>query len=736
MKKINSNKHTVLTSWAFKYVLVLTLFSFRHMVMLGQQPAMASAEVQDEKKINYMLPMAITNHYLRSFSPTLDAQEKVDKEEQSRLKKEQSSDEHDVRPANLDAITLRKTIFLDILAKGNLMKETEANMAPMLNEYAWGDLKLFFGTTTEPSYNLIGRINRTKTVLGESILAILLVTPTNHLPTLQRRQAILQHLLGNVQILERLNKIVDFFRPAEQSIISMWTKADPLYTKEYVSYMEDKFYSKKNQRINKTAGILEMRKRIFRDLHGIQIKLLWPFLMPISFEIFSPESMTKKEGGKNITARKWFWMGAIPIYGGIYKWQNSKNDVDKVSNAIFGIIGESVYILGAYSAISNYLEYAGVIRNLAARMADVQAFIMTVEKISETIAKDPALEVLYGPHVKEIRLLLQKEQEKTEIGRLIQYLKTLPFNNWSYFFNSAGKLLACHKLFTEYKDDFSDAMYELGLLDAFLSFTKLLQEAKAYDEKHAYTFVKYLDRKQRQKPYIKIDEMWNLFLDAKQAVGNNLEMDSEPGGLRNMILTGPNAGGKSTFLTGVTNTILLAHVIGIGPANQIVITPFNYINTYIDIADDIAAGRSLFMAEVDRAQKHIKLLKSLKEDEFSFTIFDEPFSGTNPIEGAAAEYSILESLAKYTNSFTIVATHYPTVMLLEERAKDKGFANYKVYITRKGESRKLNYTYKIVPGKSNQAIAIDILEEQGYDLEMLERARDIIQHPEKYQSNF
>jgi len=58
---------------------------------------------------------------------------------------------------------------------------------------------------------------------------------------------------------------------------------------------------------------------------------------------------------------------------------------------------------------------------------------------------------------------------------------------------------------------------------------------------------------------------------------------------------------------------------------------------------------------------------------------------------------------------TMVATHYPIVMLLEEKVKEKGFVNYKVYITRQLTTGKLNYTYKIVRGKSNQAIAIDIL---------------------------
>jgi DNA mismatch repair protein MutS len=395
-----------------------------------------------------------------------------------------------------------------------------------------------------------------------------------------------------------------------------------------------------------------------------------------------------------------------------------------------------LYTYIAYTGIKNYLEYSSVLRNLALRMADVQAFVLTAGQVSKTIGSIPALEEKYGKHLTAIRTLLAQSQEKSELGRLIGYLQNLPLKDWSYFFNNAGKLLASHKLFIEHKDAFVDAMYELGLLDSYLSFATLIQEASAYNKEHAYVFAQFLDRTQKTKPYIKIEDMWNPFLDSKQAVGNNLEMNGAAGGMRTMILTGPNAGGKSTFLTGVTHTILLAHVMGIGPAAKIVLTPLNRINTYIGIADDIAAGKSLFMAEVDRAQKHIQILKSLKPDEFSFTILDDLLRGTNPVEGAAAEYSILESLADYTNSLTIVATHYPLVMLLEEKAGDKGFVNYKVYITRQGASRKLNYTYQVVPGKSTQAIAIDILEEQGYDTKMLARAREIIENPEKYKAKF
>jgi DNA mismatch repair protein MutS len=492
--------------------------------------------------------------------------------------------------------------------------------------------------------------------------------------------------------------------------------------------MDDRFYAKGEDPSNKSAGWLEFKKRFFRDFVNIQLPCVWIFIPPTIVSLSGVSSET----------RKLIWEAYTPYYN-IYAIPGNKGlQARKPTSGdyILPVILSGVYSWSAYMGIKDYLEYSSVLKNLALRMADLQRLVHTVGNIDAIIRANPALEKLYNNEITGIRTLLARANESTEIGRLIDYLQKLPFKNWSYFFNNAGKLLASHKLFIEHKQIFDDAMYELGLLDAYLSFAILVQESKEYDSQNHYTFVELLSHTQHHKPYIKIVGMWNPFLDAKQAVANDIEMNGEKNNVRTIILTGPNAGGKSIFLTGVTHSILLAQVMGIAPAQQAILTPFNKINTYIDITDDVATGKSLFMAEVDRAQQHIKTLKGLQENEFSFTIFDEPFSGTNPIEGAAAEYSILESLANYTNSLTVVATHYPIVMLLEAKAPNKGFINYKVYITRDPLTKKIQYSYKIVPGRSTQAIAIDILEEQGYDTSMLKRARDIIEHPERYEATF
>ena len=678
----------------------------------------------------YSLATDIADCYTRSFPSEGSSTEMPVKNQKA----------HDTRPAHLGAKAKREVAFNRIFAKSHHYALQQQQMAPILNEYAWADLNLFYGTTATPAYHLMSRINSATTLLGEGVLATMLVTPTSNIAELKHRQSLIKALLDSPEAVDQLKRSLQAYQEAEESLFSLWTPSDPLYTKEYKRYMSKRFYSKKDGKGNKSAGWLELKKRFFRDFMGIQFKFLYPAIKPLVGEIFFHKKMRKLDG--RITNRRYVWTGAIPYYGGWYQWNHAKRNGPKGAKneganflLIYGILSEAYYTYSAYTGIRNYQEYSSVLRNLALRMADVQAFVVAATQVSEQIAASPKLEERYGPRLTNIRALLAKSQEKTELGQLMHYLQTCPYRRWSYFFNNAGKLLASHKLFTEHKDAFADAMYELGELDAFVSITTLIQEAEASEASHAYVFTQFLDRSKNKKPYIKLEDMWNPFLDAHVAVGNSVEMDAA-GGVRNIILTGPNAGGKSTFLTGVTTSLLLSQTFGIAPAKEAVMTPFDKINTYIDVTDDIAAGKSLFMAEVDRAQKHLRTLAELQQDEFSFTIFDEPFSGTNPTEGAAAEYSILESIADYTNTMNIVATHYPIVMLLEKNAPTKGFANYKVYITHEKGQKKINYTYKVMPGKSNQAIAIDILEEQGYDTRMLKRAREIIEHPERYEAKF
>lgn len=712
--------------------------------------------------ITSTLPSIIADNYLRAFPSEKKRTRELAKEAEN---KEEEFNPKAVRPPELGSYAIRTIAFNIILAKSNGMCVLQQEMQPVLNQYAWNDLKLFYGSTSAPSYNLMQRINRTVTVLGEAVLASLLVTPTANIQLLYERQSTVKLFVHNIESVKYIRTILAEYKDSENSLLSFYDSSDPLYTKEYRTYMEDYYYAKNNDASNKSVAWLEFKKRFLRDFLGIAFKFTYPFFFhtfmhlrgkyddPL-FEYSETKTVRKDELTEmisekhesldSVSTKRVMWTGTIPIYGPIYRWNKISEGAERAMNGkkfieitegkiLFGlfIALEAAYLYNCYSGVSNYLEYSSTLRNLALRMSDVQAFIRAIDKLNTYISKSPELEQIYGSKLVSIRKLLARANDGSQVGSLVRYLLEMPYKNWSYFFNNAGKLLASHTIFVEYRDEFADSMYELGQLDAYVGMAVLVDEAQRYDKDHFFTFTNFLDRRERSKPYIKLTDMWNLFLDAKQAVGNDVNMGDD---VRNITLTGPNAGGKSTFLTGVTTALLLSQSFGIAPAKMASITPFDKINTYIDIADDIAAGNSLFMAEVRRAQTHIKIIKDLKQFQFSFTVFDEPFSGTNPIEGTAAEYSILKALAVYNNSLTIVATHYPIVMLLEEKEKDRGFVNYRVFITENDKS--LNYSYKVIPGKSTQTIAIRILEEQGFDTGMLESAKDIIKNPKKYEAKF
>ena len=126
------------------------------------------------------------------------------------------------------------------------------------------------------------------------------------------------------------------------------------------------------------------------------------------------------------------------------------------------------------------------------------------------------------------------------------------------------------------------------------------------------------------------------------------------------------------------------------PATKFRLTPFSLITTYLNIPDS-KGKESLFEAEVRRSQEYIKTLQKLDKKKFSFVIMDEIFSSTNPEESISGAYAIANTISKYSNSMTVLTTHYSYLSKLEKTGK---FRNYKIPITR-DENGQIKYLYKI-----------------------------------------
>jgi DNA mismatch repair protein MutS len=255
--------------------------------------------------------------------------------------------------------------------------------------------------------------------------------------------------------------------------------------------------------------------------------------------------------------------------------------------------------------------------------------------------------------------------------------------------------------------------------------------AKLYKEslsnKNSWSFVEF--ETNLQQPHLLLDAVWTPMLNPEKAVPSSIELGGNQVA-KNALFSGPNAAGKSTTMKAITLAIVFAQTFGIAPARRMIFTPFNSINTYLNISDDIAQGRSRFKMEAYRAQDLVKRIESMPVGEFVFSIMDETFSGTDPREGAAAGYSILRYLSEAApQSMVIAASHYPLLKTLEKHTNG-AIKNFKV----EAEINPISYPFSLKTGSSNQIIALELLQEEGMEItKELKYVREILKQSELFE---
>lgn len=375
--------------------------------------------------------------------------------------------------------------------------------------------------------------------------------------------------------------------------------------------------------------------------------------------------------------------------------------------AIGGILG-TLLLFKAYTTraiVNEELLRQKVTNNIHEHMIGVATYVDAMKTMQNlgTQARHIATHVPSLASLDELDGVSKKHSKN--FNYLCSLLTQSTFEGRPSFFSRTGSVLAAHQVMKEVKDELVPALEAAGELDAYLSVAKLYKEYAAKRVK--YTFVDYVSSK---TPSLELSDFWNPFVNSEVVIANDFSMDSMQGLPNNALITGPNTGGKSTVLKGIILCILLAQTLGIAPARAIKLTPFANINCYLNVTDDIAAGTSLFKAEVLRAKALINAIQALRPTEFSFTIMDEVFSGTSPKEGEEAAYMFAEQLGKFPNSMLLLATHFPKLTELETATSV--FKNYQVKVIRESNGS-LTRPYKLEAGKSFINVAMDLLKEEG-----------------------
>lgn len=186
---------------------------------------------------------------------------------------------------------------------------------------------------------------------------------------------------------------------------------------------------------------------------------------------------------------------------------------------------------------------------------------------------------------------------------------------------------------------------------------------------------------------------------------------------KSIILSGPNASGKTTILkTSIINTILTQQ-FGYGCYKEATITPYKFIHCYLNIPD--TSGRdSLFQAEARRCKDIIDSIDANPEDKH-FCAFDELYSGTNPEDAIASSLAFMKYISSNKNVSSILTTHYNKVCRKLE--KNKRVQNYNMKTLSTG-----NYTYKLEKGISNIKGGVKVLTDLNYPSSIVEETKNMV----------
>jgi DNA mismatch repair ATPase MutS len=188
-----------------------------------------------------------------------------------------------------------------------------------------------------------------------------------------------------------------------------------------------------------------------------------------------------------------------------------------------------------------------------------------------------------------------------------------------------------------------------------------------------------------------------------------------------MIISGPNASGKSTLLKTTLLNVLLSQQIGFGFYSKAKITIFDYLHCYLNIPD--TSGRdSLFQSE---ARRCIEILDSINTNNSRhLCVFDELYSGTNPYEAISAATAYLQYMNKYPNIKYVLTTHY--LELCKNLDKNKKIINYNMEIVE--NSNDFIYTYKLLKGISRVKGGIKVLKDLNYPEEIIHNTKKIMKN--------
>ncbi len=223
------------------------------------------------------------------------------------------------------------------------------------------------------------------------------------------------------------------------------------------------------------------------------------------------------------------------------------------------------------------------------------------------------------------------------------------------------------------------------------------------------------------RPGIRIESGRHLVVEQvsdSPFVANDLDLSNKR---RMLVITGPNMGGKSTYMRQAALIVLMAHIGCYVPAKNLVCGSIDKIFTRIGASDDLASGRSTFMVEMSETAN---ILHNATAN--SLILMDEIGRGTSTFDGLSLAWACADYLAKETKAFTLFATHYFELTTLAD--EQKTIAN--VHLDAREHGDKIIFLHAVKDGPANQSYGLQVASLAGVPKSVIEKAKTKLRHLE------
>jgi DNA mismatch repair protein MutS len=196
---------------------------------------------------------------------------------------------------------------------------------------------------------------------------------------------------------------------------------------------------------------------------------------------------------------------------------------------------------------------------------------------------------------------------------------------------------------------------------------------------------------------------------------------------RLLIVTGPNMGGKSTYMRQAAVIVLLACCGAFVPADAAEIGPIDAIHTRIGAADDLAGGRSTFMVEMTEAAAILH-----RATAESLVLIDEIGRGTSTFDGLALAWAIAHQLAEKNRSLALFATHYFELTALPAEIDGCANIHFDAALHADGRSDGIVFLHAVADGPANESYGLQVAKLAGVPADAIRRARSYLARLDKF----